>query len=114
MITYTRAEKEGKPADYDCGLCPHSAPDVDGARAHQAVHVAGPELLAALKEVERINNDGERDAMEIERVYRAAIAKAEPAPKQVGCPPDCPGCGCGHTPHPPCGHCESHQTPEGA
>ncbi len=34
---------------YDCGLCPHSSPTVDAARAHYAVHVAGPELLAAIK-----------------------------------------------------------------
>ncbi len=38
---------------------------------------AAPEMLAALKEIERINNNGERDAMDIEKIYRAAILRAE-------------------------------------
>lgn len=59
---------------YDCNLCSASSPTLDAARAHHAVHVAGPELLPALKEVVRISNR-KHDAWD---AARAAIAKAEP------------------------------------
>lgn len=49
MITYTRNVKDDKPATYDCCLCGNYAEDVDSARAHHAVHVAGPDLLSAAK-----------------------------------------------------------------
>lgn len=75
---------------YDCTFCSASSPDLDAARAHHAVHVAGPELLAAAKGlletrgavkeartradyemlIARTKADGDKLA--------AAVAKAEP------------------------------------
>lgn len=39
---------------YECRLCSHSAPGLDIARAHHALHVAGPDMRAALQLAEDI------------------------------------------------------------
>lgn len=82
MILYTRNAKDDQTATYDCSLCGNYELDVDGARAHQAVHAAGPELLAALKGLTNcpdVNVDEvdvvTADAM---KIACAAILKAEP------------------------------------
>ena len=73
MILYTLKVKDDQTRTYDCGLCGNYEMDVDSARAHQAVHAAGPELLKACKyAIESIGSySAENDLM-------AAIAKAEP------------------------------------
>lgn len=48
---YTVAENLDKSRSYVCDFCPNYAPDIDSARAHRNVHVLGPELLEAAKEV---------------------------------------------------------------
>ena len=73
-IFYAAVTYLDKPRVYLCHLCGSEAPDVDGARAHQAAHVAGPDLLEALKEVVALS-DRKHDAWD---KARAAIAKAEP------------------------------------
>lgn len=59
---------------YDCDLCCEHSPDIDSARAHRAIHVAGPDLLKAAKDLVAANfmNDT------AERKLIAAIDKAEP------------------------------------
>lgn len=64
---------------YDCTCCGNSSIDLDAARAHHAVHVAGPELLAALKKAQLqltllgLQMEGPTGAE-----IAAAVAKAEP------------------------------------
>ncbi len=74
MITYTRNVKDDQTATYDCGLCGHYSVDVDGARAHHAVHVAGPDLLLALT-ISRDKLEGEGLGTDAED---EALAKAAP------------------------------------
>lgn len=71
----TIREQLDKSRAYDCNICPHSSPDLDLARAHYAVHVGGPELLTALKEV---SDDALKDTPEMWERVDAAIAKYEP------------------------------------
>lgn len=61
---------------YDCDFCGHHSTDIDGARAHRQEHVAGPDLLTALKKVIGLS-DRKHDAWDEARV---AIAKAEQRP----------------------------------
>lgn len=70
---YTVSTRLDDSRSYDCILCAHSSPDVDGARAHKAVHVAGPDLLDALSTsrgqwIHSVNRDQ----------CLKALAKAEP------------------------------------
>lgn len=82
----------GDVRSYDCDFCSHVGSDIDAARAHRNVHVAGPDLLVACK--------AQHDAIDIllatmiakdakfmptkSRIWsilvqgNAAIAKAEP------------------------------------
>lgn len=77
---YTVRESDGGKRSYDCDLCPHSSVDMDGARAHRAVHVAGPELLAALKGLRKETRNPGRENIFLAETCDAAIAKAEPKP----------------------------------
>lgn len=63
---------------YDCNSCPHSSTGVDHARAHQAIHAAGPELLAAAKAAETGLYTGRGSVPFIISMLHDAIAKAEP------------------------------------
>lgn len=75
MITsngYTIRETLDNGRAYDCTMCPHSSPDLDLARAHYAVHVAGPELLKAIKVINNSHGEFGFDLAE------DAITKAEP------------------------------------
>ncbi|MDD5301538.1 MAG: hypothetical protein PHS14_00400 [Elusimicrobia bacterium] len=71
---YTIRETLDNGRAYDCNMCPHASPDLDAARAHYAVHVAGPDTLTALKGVVALS-DRKHDAWD---KAHAAIAKAEP------------------------------------
>lgn len=73
-LGYTVNVRLDQSRSYDCDLCPHSSQDIDGARAHKAVHVAGPDLLDALIGVVAIS-DRKHEAWD---KAHAAIAKAEP------------------------------------
>lgn len=46
---YTAAKALDGSVAYDCDFCAARASDLEAARAHRAVHVAGPALLAALQ-----------------------------------------------------------------
>lgn len=74
---------------YDCNFCSASSPDLDGARAHHAVHVAGPDLLAAVKNIKGLATyergidraaltDLQEDLEGILEAADSAIATAEP------------------------------------
>jgi len=74
---------------YDCNFCSSSSPDLDGARAHHAVHVAGPDLLAAVKNIKGLatyergidrasQTDMQEDLEGILEAADSAIATAEP------------------------------------
>lgn len=64
---------------YDCVMCAHSAPSIDAARAHHAVHVAGPDMLEALRVADHaLEAEGFREVLPIRACVLAAIAKAEP------------------------------------
>jgi hypothetical protein len=78
--TYTKVERADKSIAYECNLCVAESPDLDAARAHRAVHVAGPELLDAAKlPLEwRIAGTPTGKYQTDCEVIRAAIAKAEP------------------------------------
>jgi len=70
---YTGREELDKSRAYDCNLCPHVSTELDAARAHYAVYVAGPDMLTALKEIENAKySSGART------IARCAVAKAEP------------------------------------
>lgn len=91
MISYTVIEKDGAAKSYECGMCGVSSADLDAARAHHAVHVAGPDMLRAHKAI-RARIEGEWDqpdlvsmgdlngvpANDFMKWTEAAIAKAEP------------------------------------
>lgn len=55
---YSRVENLDKSVSYHCDFCPESSPDIDAARAHRAVHVAGPELLEAILADEYFRKNG--------------------------------------------------------
>ena len=71
--TYTKVERADKSIAYECNLFGDESPDLDAARAHRAVHVAGPDLLAALtiSRGQWIHSVNSKQCL-------AAIAKAEP------------------------------------
>lgn len=74
---YTVVERADKSLAYCCDLCPHEEGNLDAARAHKAVHVAGPELLEALRfTMNRCQLYGPADAAR--ELARNAITKAEP------------------------------------
>ena len=83
---YTARERLDKTTEYLCDLCPHVSQDLEGARAHKAVHVAGPELLTALKAFLRAPSVGSSGhgsvTIEVQefnlKAARSAVDKAEP------------------------------------
>ena len=76
--TYAVTERLDKTISYDCARCPHSAPDVDAARAHRAVHVAGPELFDAAKSAFIGLSNGKGAVPFIITLLRVALRKADP------------------------------------
>lgn len=77
-IGYSMVERPDKKRAYHCDLCGHESDDIDAARAHKAVHVAGPDLLEAAKiGLACLESEEGSDKTEGDKV-RAAIAKAEP------------------------------------
>lgn len=95
--TYTKVERKDKTSVYACNLCSTESTDLDAARAHRAVHVAGPTLLAAMKNVaglatypQGIDRASPTDmAEDLEGILEAAAAAiAEAEPKKDATPND--------------------------
>lgn len=87
---YTLNEHLDKSRTYDCDFCPVSSSDVDSARAHRAIHVAGPELLEALADITGVplksmsDRDGSWVAIYRNKIDagRALVEKVQPAKAQ--------------------------------
>ena len=58
---------------YDCNSCGHTALDLDSARTHHALHVAGPDLYAAL---EGLANCPDVNLDDLDELTTAAVLKA--------------------------------------
>lgn len=90
---YSVVENHDKTRSYLCDLCPEASADIDAARAHRAVHVAGPELLKTLHDVKDLSTyehggienadvtDMQEDLESIREAAEAAIASVTPPPK---------------------------------